>query len=100
LGLEFNGGTYITLPLVGEDGKPAPGYNILAFFGETNDYFNPSEKPVMLNLRVADLFGFLEELKNKKVTIVGEPMSEEYGKFGWILDPEGHKIELWEPPKE
>ena len=52
----------------------------------------------MLNLRVDDLFGLLAELKTKGVECVGDPMDEEYGKFGWIVDPEGNKIELWQPP--
>ena len=52
----------------------------------------------MLNLIVKDLFALLAVLKEEGVTIVGEPMDEEYGKFGWVLDPEGNKIELWEPP--
>ena len=39
----------------------------------------------------------LEDLKSRGVTIVGDPVLEDYGKFGWILDPEGNKIELWEP---
>ena len=53
----------------------------------------------MINFIVNDLFGLLEILKKEGVEIVGEPMDEEYGKFGWILDPEGNKIELWEPPE-
>jgi predicted enzyme related to lactoylglutathione lyase len=40
----------------------------------------------------------LERLKNEGVEIIGDPIDEEYGKFGWIVDPEGNKIELWEPP--
>ena len=43
-----------------------------------------------------DRFGLLEELKSKRVELIGEPVDEEYGKFAWIMDPEGNKIELWE----
>jgi predicted enzyme related to lactoylglutathione lyase len=53
----------------------------------------------MVNFIVKDLFGLLEMLKSEGVTIVGDPMDEEYGKFGWIMDPEGNKIELWQPPE-
>jgi D-3-phosphoglycerate dehydrogenase len=53
----------------------------------------------MINLRVADALGLMEKLKAEGVTLVGEPMNEEYGKFFWIMDPEGNKVELWEPPK-
>ncbi|MEI9913145.1 MAG: VOC family protein [Bacteroidota bacterium] len=52
----------------------------------------------MINLRVHDLFELLRQLKEEGVTIVGDPLDEEYGKFGWIMDPEGNKIELWQPP--
>ena len=68
------------------------------FFQIIAPYFDPSEKKVMINLRVEDLFGLLEELKGKGVELIGEPVDEEYGKFGWIMDPEGNKIKLWEPP--
>ena len=97
LGIDFKNNSYVDLPFT-EEGKITPGYNVLSFFKEDNNYFNSSVKQVMLNLRVHDLFALLDELKNKKVTIVGDPVDEDYGKFGWIMDPEGNKIELWQPP--
>jgi D-3-phosphoglycerate dehydrogenase len=96
LGINFTG-TYVDLPFTDESGKMTPGSNVLSFFKADSEYFNPSDKQAMLNLRVSDLFGLLEELKSKNVTIVGDPLNEDYGKFGWIVDPEGNKIELWEP---
>mgnify|MGYP001792225982 CR=1 FL=1 len=60
-------------------------------------YFQPSEKPFMMNFRVENLLGLLAELKKEGVTIVGEVEEYDYGKFGWIIDPEENKIELWEP---
>jgi len=66
-------------------------------FAENTKYFEPSEKPFMQNFRVHDLAGLLQKLKAEGVTLVGEPEAFDYGKFGWILDPEGNKIELWEP---
>jgi predicted enzyme related to lactoylglutathione lyase len=51
----------------------------------------------MMNFRVADLEGLLEVLRDEGVTVVGDMETYDYGKFGWILDPEGNKIELWEP---
>jgi D-3-phosphoglycerate dehydrogenase len=66
------------------------------FAADTN-YFAPSEKPFMQNFRVENLQLLLDKLKEEGVTIVGEMQTYEYGKFGWILDPEGNKIELWEP---
>lgn len=66
------------------------------FPGDT-EYFNPSKKEFMFNYRVDDLEKLLAVLKDEGVEIVGEIEEYEYGKFGWILDPEGNKIELWEP---
>jgi D-3-phosphoglycerate dehydrogenase len=66
-------------------------------FKADTSYFNPSQKEFMQNFRVHDLDGLLIKLKQEGVTLVGEPESFDYGKFGWILDPEGNKIELWEP---
>ncbi|WP_333694343.1 VOC family protein [Flavobacterium sp.] len=66
-------------------------------FGEETTYFAPSEKPFMQNFRVYNLEILLEKLKEEGVTIIGDMQTYDYGKFGWILDPEGNKIELWEP---
>ncbi len=98
MGIAFNGSTYTVFQFSNEDGSKKTGYNVFSFFKEDSDYFAPSQKPVMLNFIVKDLFALLKVLKEEGVEIVGEPMDEEYGKFGWVLDPEGNKIELWEPP--
>lgn len=66
-------------------------------FKEDAKYFEPSKKEFMMNFRVNDLEGLLNVLKKEGVTIVGEIEKYDYGNFGWILDPEGNKIELWEP---
>lgn len=66
-------------------------------FAADTKYFEPSQKPFMMNFRVDNLEALLAALKEEGVTIVGEMETYDYGKFGWILDPEGNKIELWEP---
>ena len=66
-------------------------------FKKDTTYFAPSEKPFMFNYRVENLTALLKALKEEGVTIVGEVEEYSYGKFGWIMDPEGNKIELWEP---
>jgi len=66
------------------------------FAGNTT-YFQPSEKQFMMNFRVENLVELLKVLEKEGVTIVGEMEEYDYGKFGWILDPEGNKLELWEP---
>ncbi len=69
-------------------------------FKQDTDYFEPSKKDVMINYRVENLKELLEQLKKEGVTVIGEIQEFEYGKFGWIMDPEGNKIELWEPIDE
>ena len=64
------------------------------------EYFAPSEKKFMINYRVENLEALLAVLKEEGVQVVGEMQVFEYGKFGWIMDPEGNKIELWEPVDE
>ena len=66
-------------------------------FKEDTTYFAPSEKEFMINYRVENLTELITELKSNGVEIVGEIEEYEYGKFAHILDPEGNKIELWEP---
>lgn len=69
-------------------------------FKEDTTYFQPSEKQFMFNYRVENLVELLKVLKEEGVQIVGEMEEYPYGKFGWIMDPEGNKIELWEPKDE
>jgi len=66
-------------------------------FKETTKYFEPSTKDFMINYRVENIENLVEELKKNGVTIVDTTQTFDYGKFVHILDPEGNKIELWEP---
>ena len=66
-------------------------------FKADTDYFEPSKKEFMMNFRVENLVELLKVLKKEGITIVGEMEEYEYGKFGWILDNDGNKVELWEP---
>lgn len=63
-------------------------------------YFEPSKSSFMMNFKVENLVELLKVLKAEGVTIVGEIEEYSYGKFGWILDPDGNKLELWEPIDE
>ena len=66
-------------------------------FKETTKYFEPSTKEFMINYRVANLPRLLDEFKKNNVTVLDSMETYDYGKFVHILDPEGNKIELWEP---
>lgn len=69
-------------------------------FPETTKYFQPSEAPFMINYRVDDLETLVVQLVKDGVTVLDEIESFDYGKFVHIMDPEGNKIELWEPIDE
>jgi predicted enzyme related to lactoylglutathione lyase len=66
-------------------------------FEKDSNYFEPSKKEFMFNYRVENLVELIKTLKEEGVTVVGEIEEFDYGKFGWILDNDGNKIELWEP---
>jgi phosphoglycerate dehydrogenase-like enzyme/predicted enzyme related to lactoylglutathione lyase len=66
-------------------------------FDKDSNYFEPSKKDFMFNYRVENLVELLNKLKNEGVTVIGEIEEYDYGKFGWILDNDGNKLELWEP---
>jgi len=66
-------------------------------FEENTDYFKPSKKEFMINYRVQHIEELVKKLKENGVTIVDDIATYEYGKFVHIMDPEGNKIELWEP---
>lgn len=66
-------------------------------FKADTTYFEPSEQPFMINYRVDDLEALVERLRADGVTVVDEIETFEYGKFVHVMDPEGNKIELWEP---
>ena len=74
------------------------GTTVWNIFDASSNYFDPSRSPFMVNYRVADLVALIAALRAEGCN-VGEKVDEsEYGKFGWVFDPDGNKIELWEPP--
>lgn len=75
-------------------------YTVWAPFASDTRYFSPSEKPFMINFRVADLEAVLEHLRQHKVEVEDHVEKSEYGQFGWFMDPDGNKIELWQPPQK
>ncbi|MBI4912142.1 MAG: VOC family protein [Acidobacteria bacterium] len=60
--------------------------------------FDPGRAPFMVNYRVADLDALLQALRAEGCEVLEKTEASEFGKFGWVLDPEGNKVELWEPP--
>ena len=76
---------------------PQGARTIWAPFKAESDYFKPSDSDFMINLMVDDLEGMVARVQDAGVSLEGDPMSESYGKFAWILDPDDRKVELWQP---
>lgn len=95
--LGFNATQYgATFEWLKTDKPEEKGMTVWNPFKNTTDYFMPSEKEFMINLRVEDLEWLLVELRKEGIEQIGEMQVYDYGKFAHIIDPEGTKIELWE----
>ena len=70
---------------------------IWSIFPNTTDYMKDSKAPFMINYIVDDLASFLDELRAQGVAVDEHTESADFGNFGWVSDPEGNRIELWEP---
>ena len=76
-----------------------PGFAVWSPFAADTTYFAPSDKPYMINFAVDDLGSFVTQLEAKGVAILKQSDEGAMGLFAWILDPDGNKIELWQPGK-
>ena len=80
-----------------EDPNPH-GSTIWTVFDESSQYFAPSEAQFMVNYRVEDLHAVLDALRAEGCDVDAKTEESEFGKFGWVMDPDGNRVELWEPP--
>lgn len=74
------------------------GMTIWSPFAQDTSYMEPGTASFMVNFRVDDLDALLAALRDEGCNVVDKTETSEHGKFGWVIDPEGNKIELWEPP--
>ena len=81
-----------------DDPQADGGTTAWTIFPDTTKYFAPSDKPFMINFRVADLHALVAELRAAGANVDEKVDESEFGKFGWVIDPEGNRLELWEPP--
>jgi len=79
-------------------GNALKGTTIWSIGEASGDSFAPSRSSFMINYRVADLAALLAALRAEGCQVVDKTDDSEYGKFGWVMDPEGNKVELWQPP--
>lgn len=81
-----------------DEDESRKGKTLWSPFAADTKYFAPSTQPYMINFRVDDLDGLLAQLREAGVTVDDRVDESEFGRFGWIMDPEGTRIELWQPP--
>lgn len=80
--------------------RPEPeGMTVWSIFPPDTRYFDPSPAPFMVNYRVDDLHAVLAALRAEGCTVDAKVEESEFGKFGWVMDPEDNRIELWQPPE-
>ena len=98
LGIDVQDWGGATFSWADEAGKPVPGTTIWSVAPVGSDTFAGGSAPFVVNYRVADLAALLQALREEGCKVLEKTDDSEYGKFGWVVDPEGNKVELWQPP--
>jgi predicted enzyme related to lactoylglutathione lyase len=80
------------------EGNPTAGTTAWSINSAEGDSFAPSQSSFMVNYRVADLAALLQALRDEGCNVLDKMDDSDFGKFGWVIDPEGNKVELWQPP--
>jgi len=80
--------------------ESAPGMTIWSPFSQDTDKMEPSSAHFIVNFRVAALAGLLAMLRAEGCNVMDNTEPSDFGKFGWVIDPDGNKVELWEPPAD
>jgi predicted enzyme related to lactoylglutathione lyase len=99
LGLNIESESGMSFVLFHPKSMPANGYTVWSAFDATTCYFAPSDKEFMFNLVVDNLDEALSQVRAGGAQEVGEAEKNDYGRFGWFIDPDGNKVELWQPPE-
>ena len=99
LGIDVQDWGGVAFEWTGADGKPVGGTTVWSIMPAEGDTFAPGTASFMVNYRVADLRALLQALREEGCNVLDKFDESEYGKFGWVIDPEGNKVELWEPKK-
>ena len=98
LGIDVQDWGGAPLRWVDAEGKPTGGTTVWTVMPEGSDQFAPGKASFMVNYRVDDLHALVAALRAEGCNVLDKTEDSEYGKFGWVIDPEGNKVELWQPP--
>ncbi len=98
LGMNVEDWGGVTFHWVTPENPTGVGTTVWSPFKEKTEYFAPSKADFMMNFRVDDLHALLAVLRDEGCQVDDKTEESEFGKFGWVIDPEGNKVELWEPP--
>ncbi len=98
LGIDVQQWGGAAFPWADGEGKPVAGTTTWSVDPVESDHFAPSAATFMVNYRVEDLHALVQALREEGCNVHGKIEDSEYGKFAWVIDPEGNKVELWQPP--
>jgi len=98
LGVPVDDYGYVSFPNPDKSEVGKNSATVWSPFKADTTYFKPSDASFMINFRVDDLDILLQQLRDAGVEVDEKTSDDEYGKFGWCMDPEGNKIELWQTP--
>ena len=82
------------------EGMPANAFTVWSTFAADTEYFGDPQQSYMINLVVDDLDAALANVKAAGGEVIPEKEEHDFGRFGWIIDPDGNRVELWEPPEK
>ena len=98
LGVPLSEDGYVGFPFDRQDDPEKFAMTVWSPFSEGSEYFDPSKREFMVNFIVDDLDAMLGQLREAGCTVDDRIEDGEFGRFGWVLDPDGTRIELWQPP--
>lgn len=98
LGMDIQDWGGMTFQWHDENQSEKDGATVWSVFEQKSKYFKPSESSFMINYRVEDLKALLNVLREEGCNVMDEIEESEFGLFGWVIDPDGNKVELWQPP--
>jgi predicted enzyme related to lactoylglutathione lyase len=98
LGIDVQAWGGTAFPWTDDQGNPVGGTTVWSIAASQSDNFAPSNASFMINYRVEDVQALVKLLREEGCNVLEKIDDSEYGKFAWVIDPEGNKVELWQPP--